>query len=330
MKEASSIFIVGLPRSGSTLLSRLINESHDILCVNDLYYVQRVLAENAAEGLLEPGITRRLADYILDLISERSSTSDFFIGQIRLPEYRIASIRKKVLQECRKKRFEWSSLMDDVLTRVAQHAGKTRWADKTPQNFLHIEILHRAFPKARFLFLFREPCKILASYKYAASSEHDKRRYHPLVYALYWRIAARKYLTARKKIPFVEMVRYEDLIRHPAVTTKRISEFLETAISCPDLQTLGDNSSFNNRGRRSLSPTETWICQTVCRREMKEIGYSPSHASPKASDLGELLLLTLRFTCFQMKRLFFDKNGRQRIFALVRSSLLKNQTSRKK
>ena len=55
MKEASSIFIVGLPRSGSTLLSRLINESPDILCVNDLYYVQRVLAENADGGLLEPG-----------------------------------------------------------------------------------------------------------------------------------------------------------------------------------------------------------------------------------------------------------------------------------
>lgn len=89
--------------------------------------------------------------------------------------------------------YEWHDLMNDLLMSVAVSAGKCRWADKTPQNFYHFYLLAERFPAARFIFLFRDPRSILASYKYARGKGHDARRYHPVVYSLYWRSAVRFY-----------------------------------------------------------------------------------------------------------------------------------------
>ena len=194
----SPLFIVGLPRSGSTLLSKIINASPDILCVNDLYYLQSVLSLQAAKGKLERNTAVRLIDLILHVISLRSRAGDSFIGQISIAGPQIECIRNKITNQHLKLRFDWAALLDATLTEVALQSGKKRWADKTPQNFLHIKRLLRAFPAAQLIFIFRDPHHVLASYKYANAEGHDKRRYHPVIFSLYWRTAVRRYLSILK------------------------------------------------------------------------------------------------------------------------------------
>ncbi|MGE4504431.1 MAG: sulfotransferase [Desulfovibrionaceae bacterium] len=316
---SAPVFAVGLPRSGSTLLSRVLNESPDILSVNDLYYLQAVLERGLPEGPLDQETAGQLLDMMLDLIVIRGSTNSAFIGQFTFTPAQSAALREEVLGIARAEGLDWAGLMDAALTRVAASAGKTRWADKTPQNFLHMDLLRRTFPDARFLFLLRSPHATLASFKFASGSGHDPRRYHPVTYALYWRTAARTLDAERGKADVLPL-RFEDLTGDTEAVCERMGAFLGTVIPAPDLGRVGANSSFRG-GRKEVSPTEAWIVDRICGERMRAEGYEPSGERPRLADLPLLLRLTCTFTVFQARRLFFSRNGRKRIIAMARRTL---------
>lgn len=75
MNSANSkvVFVMGLPRSGSTLLSTLLNNSPDILSVNDLYFLPAVLAMDAVAGEMSDTQTAELADLLLNVINVRAN-----------------------------------------------------------------------------------------------------------------------------------------------------------------------------------------------------------------------------------------------------------------
>lgn len=308
------IFVMGLPRSGSTLLSRLLNATPDILSVNDLYYLQAVLAEGVADLQLTHAVSIRLIDRLLEVIATRAHANEDFIGQFDISPEQLEEIRSAVMAAPPPR---WNLLLDAVLSRVAQAGGKRRWADKTPQNFYHLERLAVAFPDARFVFLFRDPRSVLASFKYAAGDGHDPRRYHPVVYALYWRAAVRWWQRFEGDSR-VAMVRYEDLVSNSLAACAQLSGFLITHIEVQPLDRIGHNSSFAKGDRQTLSPTETWICERFCRREMGVLGYQSSGARPNIRGIAALLKTSLRFTSFQLVRVVRDRDARQRVVAYLR------------
>lgn len=315
--DCESIFVMGLPRSGSTLLSRLLNNSPDILSVNDLYFLQAVLAMDATDGELSDLQIVELADLLLNVINVRSNANEEFIGQLRITSESILKIRQTVLSRQKHKLYEWHDLMNDLLSLVATYIGKSRWADKTPQNFYHFYLLAERFPKARFIFLFRDPRSILASYKYASGEGHDIRRYHPVVYSLYWRSAVRFYKRA-KDHPRVMMLRYEDLLSNTVDVCAKLSEFLCTDIDIPELTSLGHNSSFVKGDRKNITTTENWICERLCGPEMNDLCYGIHNNYPKIGDVPYLLKVSLQFTVFQTLRAFSDRESRQRIITFIR------------
>lgn len=309
---AQPVFVMGLPRSGSTLLSRILNFSPEILSVNDLYFLQGVFAEDVEDRILSVPQVKHLSDLLLKVIDTRANANDEFIGQFQISPEKIEEIRGRVLDGHNKQEMRWFELMDFILSSVAFEAGKSKWADKTPQNFYHFNLIARRFPNARFIFLFRDPRYILASYKYASGDGHDSRRYHPLIYALYWRSAVRFFMRLGHDSR-VLMVRYEDLLTSASTVCSKLSDFLSTSIEQTDLSSLGHNSSFGGRGRRTITSTEAWLCQKVCHLEMQRLGYKPDDVRPRLSHLPELLIISARFLAFQLWRVASDGDSRQRI-----------------
>lgn len=312
-----AIFVIGLPRSGSTLLSRLLNNSPDILSVNDLYFLQAVLALNAVEGELSDAQAEELTDLLLGVVNIRANASEEFIGQFQVAPVRIREIRSEVLTRQKHTPYAWHGLMNALLSQVAESAGKCRWADKTPQNFFHFHLLAERFPVARFIFLFRDPRPILASYKYSRGEGHDARRYHPVVYSLYWRSAIRYYMGV-KDHPHVMMLRYEDMLSDTSGVCARLEAFLGAKISAPELSSLGHNSSFAEGERKSITLTETWICQRLCESEMNGLGYETCDGAPEFKDIPDLVGVSLKFAAFQSIRLFRDRDARRRISTFIR------------
>ena len=116
------IFIVGLPRSGSTL-------------------VEQILASHSAiEGTMElpdlPAMAKRLG--------ERKSRGD-------------ASLYPEILADLAGD--ELQALGEDYLarTRIQRREGRPFFIDKLPNNFLHIGLIHLILPKARIIDVRRHP-----------------------------------------------------------------------------------------------------------------------------------------------------------------------------
>lgn len=121
-QEQDPIFIVGLPRSGSTLVDQIL-ASHP-----------------KVEGLGELNDVRVIADWIGGPPKPRRPS--------RYPD-RLASL---TFEECAK-------LGRDYLdwTRARRRSGRPRFTDKAPENFLHAGLLRLILPNARVIDIRRHP-----------------------------------------------------------------------------------------------------------------------------------------------------------------------------
>ena len=196
MLQENLIFIVSPPRSGSTLLQRMLAshsaiyshpEPHLLTPLNYLGYYDTVDKApydhiNAAQALREfcQELPRGEEDY-LDALRAYANT---------------------------------------LYERVLAPTGKTHFLDKTPAYTLVWPFMTRLYPRARYVVLTRHPLAIMHSVAhsffagdYAAAEANNPivRRYVP---------ALADFMT-EARVPFVH-VRYEDLVRTPEAEMQRI------------------------------------------------------------------------------------------------------------
>lgn len=194
------IFVIGLPRSGTTLLERILG-NHS-------------LVESAGELNDFPRQMQWQADHysfpVLDeTLLARAATLDY------------ANIGKRYLQQS-----QWRA------------NGKPFYVDKLPPNFMLAGFIHRALPQAPILHMVRDPMDAcFSNYKamfggaYTYSYEPDLlvahyRRYRRLMD--HWHVA----MPGR-----IFDVSYNDLVRDPEAKTREILAFckLPHEAGCADL-----------------------------------------------------------------------------------------------
>ncbi len=190
--STAPIFVVGLPRSGSTL-------------------VEQILASHSAvEG------TQELADiprYVLELQDrERDFVSPRYPAVLaQLPAAEFVRFADRYLSD----------------TRVYR-TGKPRFIDKMPNNFRHIGLIHLMFPKAKIIDARREPMaccfgnlkQLFARGQEFAYSIEDIGRYYRTYLELmeHWGAA----LPGR-----VLRVHHEDVVEDLESSVRRILDFCE-------------------------------------------------------------------------------------------------------
>ena len=132
------IFIISQPRSGSTLLQRILFGHPDVQTSAETW-----LMLHPVYGLRSSGFT---AEY--DSRFARDGVREFLQHYTRGREVYLDAIR------------EWARVIyQDAL----QQHGKRIFLDKTPRYFFIIPELYELFPKAKFVFLLRNPMAVLAS-----------------------------------------------------------------------------------------------------------------------------------------------------------------------
>ncbi len=204
--RAPAPFVVGLTRSGTTLL-RMMLDAHPELTippethfVPDLIKVARDPAATA-ERMLEPLIANRTWD-------------DFGIGEAEMLE-RLRSAEPGDAAAAVRAFFE----------AYAERVGKPRWGDKTPAYMLAMRRIGRTLPEARFIHLIRDGRDVALSQTARAINEQPP----PPEQAARWvkRIRnSREQAAALAGERYLE-TRYEDLVRDPEPTLRRICEFTE-------------------------------------------------------------------------------------------------------
>ncbi len=200
--EDRLLFLIGSPRSGSTLLARMLGAHSQILGVPEPH----LLTPLAFLGYFD-----RVEKAPYDPVISQEAIQEVVL---RLPEG-----EKDYIAACR---AYADSVYEGLL---ATHPEKSILIDKTPAYALALPFIAQLYPKARYVALTRNPLAILSSYaeSFFDGSYEEALRFNPILDRYVPAIA--RFLRERR-VPLVH-VRYEQLVEHPAVELEKISDLLE-------------------------------------------------------------------------------------------------------
>lgn len=196
------IFVVGCPRSGTTLLRRMLVVHSRIAIPEETHFIPVFF-----DGYGEPGSAedvRRLVDAILSLRWIRDWNCSF---------------DREALLGCR----TFAGIVATLFETHARQEQKPRWGDKTPQYVACMPLLGRLFPDARFIHIHRDPRDSVASWVAAPFGPNNS-----YVAAMEWRRLVDAGRAAGRDLGpgrYLE-VSYEELVRQPEPTLRGICTFL--------------------------------------------------------------------------------------------------------
>jgi hypothetical protein len=135
-------FVVGCPRSGTTLLRWMLEEH------------PRLAIPPEAEWLVEvaPHWSEERHEQVLDEI----------IGHWRYPDWELPAEEARAAV-ARRRPTSYAELVATLFGLYAARQGKPRWGDKTPSNVLHLDLLDRLFGDAVFVHVIRDGREVAAS-----------------------------------------------------------------------------------------------------------------------------------------------------------------------
>lgn len=190
------IFILSMPRAGSTLLQRLLMADGCCTSIGEHSLLLRFLGEDA--------VVQRRATY----------------GE-RLIETSLRDLRAACPGFDEVYRSGVHQLAMDVYDRLA--GDKPWFLDKTPRYHLICEELIQTFPEAKFLILWRHPLAVAAS----MVSTFRKDEWTMDEFGIDLHAGMERLLAfSRKHADSICQVRYEDLVAEPGECLRRIGAYL--------------------------------------------------------------------------------------------------------
>jgi len=199
--EDRLVFLIGAPRSGTTLLARMLGahsmvyqraEPHLITPIAHLGYFGKV-----QKAPYDPNnVEQALREFVADLPRGEAD----YLDALR-------------------------AYTDTMYARIMATApGKRLFLDKTPAYALVLPFLTKLYPKARYVVLTRHPLAILSSYveSFFDGDWHVAVEHNPIL-ARY--VPALATILRERPVPFVH-VRYEELVRDPETQFHRVCEHL--------------------------------------------------------------------------------------------------------
>jgi hypothetical protein len=249
MTPSPPVFIVGPPRSGTSLLSQLLSN-------NDAMFLPMETDVFSTFWKL-PLPHHHLGQAFHILIDSITSTGAWRDEQIEASICSRSGELANRLPLPLTHRDVFSLFMDEY-TRLK---GKTRWGEKTPRHIYRLETMAAAYPQAYFVFIMRNPADMIASYKKAQAASRQEDLYSPIVTALHLKLMLRRSSQFVQRHPALNtyVLRYEDLADTPGQTMQDLCGFLQLRYDESMLKTNYSNSSFaapaQQAGIRKRRPT---------------------------------------------------------------------------
>lgn len=253
--DRKRIFVVGLSRSGTTLIQGMLNNRDDIVSFPESHFFSFVTFElrHRMYGDLAPGddtlAIKRFRRFKSRFATWRGKANPvvkeriaLFLERAELQEYvgRFTPLPNRI-----------KPLADAFIELLDEVAGDYHWVEKTPNHVFFTRLIERHVPDARFIHIIRKGEDALGSIMDAAQKYPSWAKRHmrgertvPCLIAL--RNNALKASLADKGRPGHLHVSYEGIIADPETHARRISDFLglqyETGITRIDT-----SGAFNNK-----------------------------------------------------------------------------------
>lgn len=314
------LIIAGLSRSGSSLLAHVASSLPDWYVFDDLDPQHKARESGASGPAPADAAVARFVDRLAVVTKVRVLLRSPFSPPGMSAE-EILAMEHAVVETFRPLPAEastWGAVTREWLSRISALHGGTRWGYQSGQHHIELDALRRRFPGARFACNQRDLRAVLRSYKNVKTGKDgDPRRYHPVVYSLYWRRAARTLATFADRHPDeVLMVPFERLIAEPDAVAADLARLV--GATPPDHVELPPPNSSIHGTVRELTPTEVWLCERIAGPELIAAGYELTDTRPRLRDMPHLGAVSLRFLAFQGRTVVTSPARRHRILAAAR------------
>ena len=270
MRANDYVFVVGLPRTGSTLLRTLLNRSDYISIAAETHFLNQFARIGKKKRLLRFGDLheeRGLNLFLDDLFNERRAAGKDFWSWLN------HNISRGDFQE----RVSSTDLSDQAIFELfiqiyaERRKGGVRpgmvLGEKTAANIYYVPELLRWYPRARVIHTFRDPRGIFVSalkltkdgkwgVKTKLPKTLPKKVADPLVEAIMavyilrlWLDAARLHARYARAYPDQYMLlRFEDLLQDPEQHIRKVCDFIHTPFEQAMVEEVSSvGSSFTER-----------------------------------------------------------------------------------
>lgn len=255
------VFIVGVGRSGTSLLQSMLNSHSRICFIPETHFLRKYVFKKMQ--MIEDNDVSKTIELL-------NADEDFLRAKISA---------KDIVNPGR----TFKQVYDILLSLYLKRKEKEIIGDKDPRNIDFINQLYSNYPQSKIIHIIRDPRDVILSRTKANWSKNTPFFLHAY---LYYTQTRRGMLSLRKlpKDTYLEIF-YEDLINSPVNTLKRVSSFLNVEyensmlefsssskelVSESELQwkkeTLGPLLKNNsNKWKNNLSNDQIGLIQHVCK-----------------------------------------------------------------
>jgi hypothetical protein len=210
MQSDRPVFVVGCPRSGTTMLQLMLHSHPRVAVPPETRFLLPAYYRRRAYGDTRQAENRRkLAEWIAT--GPNTKFRELGLDQAEF------------IQTAMMGPGSFGSVIGTVFKMYAERFGKPRWGDKRPSYFKHVPVLLRMFPDAQFIHLIRDGRDCVASLREMPWYSLDT--YHAVAN---WAEAIDfgRHNAARLPEDSYYELRYEDLTADPETELKKLCVFL--------------------------------------------------------------------------------------------------------
>jgi len=319
MQHSMPIFIVGMPRSGTTLLSMIINAHSQVAIPPETHYFTKYWKFCRDRRCLE-----NRAGY-LKFVDRLLSSSEFKDMGLQPAEEKQIGARLSDLSSP-----NHTEVISNIMENYASSKGAFRWGEKTPGHLTYIPTIASLFPTASFVCLTRDPRAVTRSWHYMPGDQGNS--FNSAIRWSWYASLTRRYSKQRFRI--LEIL-YEDLVDSPDSFIEDVCRFLDLPFEkCMVSYRLDPDPTFNlvrelwkkmnlhpidlalkDRWKEGLSHADVVVVDTLCRRGMICRDYPISQIRLNPTLLLEVIGIVLRGVLHEIR--VFIKKHLNRIRRLV-------------
>jgi hypothetical protein len=283
-RNKAPVFVLGCPRSGTTLLYHMLLSSGN-------FVVYRT--ESNVINLLEP----RFGNLSKARNKEKLLKAWYHSRLCTLSGLDQEQIKAKVMAKCR----NGGDFLRIVMEAMASQQGVERWADCTPEHLLYLDRIKETIPDALIIHIIRDG-------RDAALSTSKLGYVRPLWWrplpklmasGLYWEWMVDKGRRDGRKLraDYIE-VRFEELVADPPRVLKKLGEFIEHDLDYERIRKVGigsvsePNTSFGRdskdgnfnpvgRWKKAYSSEDLAMLESLIGESLAQLGYELSTQDPK-------------------------------------------------
>lgn len=299
----SPIFVVGPPRSGTTLTAKILSRHSNLFMPGETHFFDDIyLARQRLGESFSTECKTRILEKLKSLYARYNEPED----QVRV---------ERLLADCGlvdRLQQSWHSYKDvlsSFMEMQMSDEGRVRWGNNTPRDIFHMRTILSFYPEAKIIVCIRDIRDFLLSYKgkwkqtRPGEVQRLRKLYHPISTSLLWKSSIRQipWLRVVVRSENLLILPYERLVQEPEYSVRQICKTIGEEFDPGMLDVDGHNSShsvqqkgiFNTsigRWKQDLGPEEVCLAQAIAGSEMREFGYSAVETPVSFLKLAALLI----------------------------------------